>query len=58
MRRILNEILKQHRDGRPDLFESGESAGKYDREHFEALLKDPACVVFAAHPPAALRECK
>ena len=58
MRRLLNEILKQHRDGRPDLFEGGESAGKYDREHFEALLDDPACVVFTAHTTVVLRECK
>ena len=58
MRSLLNEILKQHRDGRPDLFESGESAGKYDREHFEALLNDPACVVFVAHSTANLQACK
>ena len=57
MRRLLNEILKQHRDGRPDLFEGGESAGKYDRERFEALLDDPGCVVFTAHPAAGFREC-
>ena len=57
MRRLLNEILKQHRDGRPDLFEGGESVGKYDREHFEALLKDPGCTVFTAYPIAGLRAC-
>ena len=59
--RLLNEILRQHRDGRPDLFEVGENLGKYDREHFEALLKDPGCVVFTAEcdgEPAGYLICK
>lgn len=46
---LLVELLKQHQNGRPDLFEPQEDgSGKYSRKEFETELADGRTVAFSA----------
>ena len=57
--RLLNNILEQHRAGRPDIF--SEAEGKYSEDEFKSLCKDKNAVVFIAEidgEPAGYLICK
>ena len=47
--RLLGDILRQHKAGRPDLFEpQSDGSGKYTKEEFEKILADAKTVIFSA----------